>query len=198
MSITDELRKWAKQNQSHGEVFGGLPPKHPFNRCCAVEDLLAIVDRIDAEYDDAVRKKAAKMLTNVTAYMDADDLAEIGLTRLPTDADGVPILFKDKVTVPWSDKVYEVNGFSYQENLHLGTMTVWINTHEDGEYKALCAVDSCRHYKPPTTEDVLRECCNKYHALLIEGMSDIPHDMPAPGEIIAEYAKRLQLKEVDA
>lgn len=51
MSITDELRDWAKKNQSHSEIFGGLPPKHPFNRFCTVEDLLAIADRIDAEHE---------------------------------------------------------------------------------------------------------------------------------------------------
>lgn len=48
------------------------------------------------------------------------------------------------------------------------------------------------HEKPETIEDVLREACGAYHALMIESMSDVPHDMPAPSEIIAEYVERIE------
>lgn len=66
-------------------------------------------------------------------------------------------------------------------------MTIWINVHENGEYKALCAADSCRHYKPPTVEDVLREMLEQ-----AVGYSDA-HTTVALNTI-SEYATKLQLR----
>ena len=49
----------------------------------------------------------------------------------------------------------------------------------------------------PTVEDVLRECCYKYHSLLVDDMNDaingVERDYIAPDEIIAEYAAKLRL-----
>ena len=53
-----------------------------------------------------------------------------------------------------------------------------------------------RLFKPrPTVEDVLLDACKAYHSLMVESMSDVAHDMPAPSEVIAKYAKRLTLAE---
>ena len=170
MAITDKLRKWAEDEM-------------PLSYRMAV---LAIADRIDEAAQDMSNKAYCDGQSASIRAKVSDELAkDNGWVRLPTDADGVPIRFKDKVTVPWSDKVYEVSGFSYQEHTHLGTMTVWINTHEDGEVKALCATGSCHHYKPPTTEDVLNEMLDVYCS----------NDSRTPCQLVAEYAKRLQLRE---
>lgn len=188
MKIAAELMAYAKNEAPHYEM----------------ETLLAIADRINAEHARIVHEKISKAHADgeqnainqlrsksedhrrgyQLGYEKAMQEIEQTYVKLPVDADGEPIHFKDKVIVPWSDKVYEVSGFSYQENVHLGTMTVWINTHEDGEYKALCAVGSCYHYHEPTVEDLLDEFVERWH--------DTHHDdLPA---LKAEYAKRLQLR----
>jgi hypothetical protein len=167
MSITDELRKY---------ISG--PARWGISHICE-ENIVAIADRIDAEHEKAVQEKSIRVYTS-----DAD-MEHDGWIRLPKDANGEPIRFKDKVTVPWSEKVYEVGGFSYQENVHLGTMTIWINVHEDGEYKALCASVSCRHYKPPTVEDVLREFATEFNRDDTELCDE---------EIIERFAAKLQLR----
>ena len=176
--ITDELRDWAKQNQSHSEMFGGLPPKHPFNRCCKVEDLLAIADRIDAEHETQVAD--AFETRNSDENLESD-----GWVRLPVDADGVPIRVGD---VMWQkDRITKRACKAI-----MGGEYVML----DGIQGAVYA-KGLTHYHAPTTEDVLLEACKAYHGLMVEGMSDLAHDMPAPSEVIAEYAKRLQLREVD-
>lgn len=148
-SITGELREVAAKT----ECANG--------RCEKLYrgDLERIADCIDVEH-----KRAVMSAMNDALYHANDEsMAELGWVRLPKDADGVPIHFKDKVTVPWSDKVYEVSGFSYQENVHIGTMTIWINTHVDGEYRALCATDSCHHHQPDTWESIIEEVLQRGH-----------------------------------
>ena len=70
MSITDELRKWARDNTVQGEVLTTYPVQHPVQG--TLESLLAIADRIDAELAER--------------YME-----------LPVDADGVPIHVGDEL-----------------------------------------------------------------------------------------------------
>lgn len=55
----------------------------------------------------------------------------------------------------------------------------------------------CHHHHAPTVEDVLLEACKAYHGLIVEGMSDFAHDMPAPSEVIAEFAAKLRLAGED-
>ena len=170
MSITDELRDWAKKNQSHSELFGGLPPKHPFNRFCKVEDLLAIADRIDAEHDSAIKAFGAKI--------DSD------YAKLPVDADGVPIRVGDEVSYIGMTRCERVT---------------WIAYGEDGEHHvnttggSYTHPDTLRHHHEPTTEDVLDEFASAYDRI---GGSDEEHQKYL--DLIAEYAKRLQLRGEDA
>ena len=189
--ITDELRDWAKQNQSHSEMFGGLPPKHPFNRCCKVEDLLAIADRIDAAHQkdkDEWKAKDGQSWLNGYAECRAElmegneaisaSLEEVGWVKLPVDADGVPIRVGDMM---WQrDRITKRACKAI-----MGGEYVML----DGIQGAVYA-KGLTHYHAPTTEDVLREfaerVCNSGHQWGLDADTTI-----------AEYAKRLQLKEVD-
>lgn len=138
--------------------------------------LIAIADRIDAEHERQLE----------VLYRDMSDTEYV---ELPKDADGEYIHEHDKVD--WRD--------------HAGT---W---HENATVVAVCD-DGCyvmhgivfhvhksdiRHHHIPTVEDVLLDACRAYHSLMVESMNDVAHDMPAPSEIIAEYAKRLKLAGED-
>ena len=196
MRITNELRKWAKQNQSHGEVFGGLPPKHPFNRCCTVEDLLVIADRIDARHKDAVDKAHADGERNGlqqarsasedwrrgydAGFASADGwladhedaMAEHGWVKMPVDADGVPIYVGD---------VMDKGKATCIRDCGKGWEVVLNNLYTFDTHSL--------HHHEPTTEDVLRELCADY--LDVQTGTDSREER----ELFAEYAKRLQLKE---
>ena len=179
MSITDELRDWAKRNQSHGEVFGGLPPKHPFNRFCTVEDLLAIADRIDAEHDVRLREARGEALMVIDTFTETT-MAEHGWVRLPMDADGVPIRVGDVLENALNNYAFlpaTVVGY-HVEN---GELLPIVENY--GEFRVVPSV--VRHHNPQTTEDVLRELLDS-----CENQNDGFRAL-----LIAEYAKRLQLKE---
>lgn len=68
MSITDELREYARIHQPYKSEL--------YNAQCA-DEITAIADRIDVEHEEALSQ----------AYMDVSDSEWI---RLPVDADGVP------------------------------------------------------------------------------------------------------------
>ena len=119
-----------------------------------------------------------KLLTAIADRIDAETV------ELPKDADGVTIHVGDVLTDgKYTFVVYELAVFGDGS---------WSIRNEDGNAWSACDVT---HYHEPTVEDVLREACNAYHSLLIEGMSDVAHDMPAPSEIIAEYAAKLRLAD---
>lgn len=79
MTATDELRKYVKTSCQN--IVGG-------SRCSGMKKILAIADRIDAEYAKAVER----------ARMDGIDATfGNGWVKLPVDADGVPIKLGDIV-----------------------------------------------------------------------------------------------------
>ena len=167
--ITDELREWA-----HG--FNG-----PWRR--NEEMLLAIADRIDAKHERTFRNLTDALHKQEDATR---ELAEKSVL-LPVDADGVPIRVGD---VMWQkDRITKRACKAI-----MGDAYVML----DGIQGAVYA-KGLTHYHATTVEDVLLDACKAYHGLMIEGMSDVAHDMPAPYEIIAEYAAKLRMaKEVDA
>lgn len=206
MGVTDELRKWAKQNQSHSDVFLGLPLKHPFNRCCAVEDLLTIADHIDRAHKVAVDKAHADGERNGlqqarSASEDwrrgfdagrAERMEENGWVKLPVDADGVPIRIGDKVTEHEDGHTFKVGGF-------MDWGGEWWVFMCDG---IQAPASRCTHYHEPTVADVLEEYLAEREEL---GDRDYCVDDDARAawdrelaELNAEYAERLQLREVDA
>ena len=183
MGITDELRT------------GGIYRFPSNRRVFAEEELTAIADRIDAEAKanrvDAYTKGYDEGFASADdwAAQHEDAMAEHGWVRLPVDADGEPIHVGD--VMEWPDS-------STAEVVGIGNDTFFYV--EDGEDAAewSCASDKIHHHAP-TVEDVLLDACKAYHGLMIESMSDVAHDMPAPLEVIAEYAAKLRLAEgVDA
>lgn len=132
--------------------------------------------------------KADNLLANCK-----DTIERFGYVRLPVDADGVPIRFGDKIMVTWEEgKVFEVAGFSHTKQL-AGGITIWVDVYSL-EKKAnipLCAANACHHYHAPTVEDVLSEMLNEAFP------SDFTHRSEAIEAMVAEYAAKLQLKEMD-
>ena len=144
-------------------------------------DLTAIADRIDAEHESACAEAYGNGVMSVPIALD-----ESAWVELPKDADGEPIHAGD--VLDGYGKTIEVVEMRYGRG-------GWVLISRDGSGYADTFAFAHRH--APTVEDVLRECCLKYHSLLIEGMSDVAHDMPAPSEIIAECAVKLRLAGED-
>ena len=192
MSITDELREYTEKQVKWLDVS-----KVHYRK------LFSIADRIDAEHQKALDEwKAEHGQMWLKGYSEchaellegnetlASDLERCGWIRLPKDADGVPIRFGDKVTVSWSEKVYEVMGFSYTEQLAGGKRTIWVDVYSLKKMRniPLCGASSCHHYHAPTVEDVLREFANEVYA-------DADNEIRDRDFLCAKYAKRLTLAE---
>lgn len=86
MSITDELRAWAKEHLSRSSI-------------------LAIADRIDAEHEMATSEFWAKI--NAVPATD-ENMAEHGWVRLPKDADGEYIRIGDVMAYEDNTKPMQV------------------------------------------------------------------------------------------
>lgn len=86
-----------------------------------------------------------------------DVMERKGWVELPKDADGQPLHFGDKFTVSWSDKVYEVAGFSYTQKLTSGEKTIWVDVYDPDKQgnRPLCGASSCHHVKPDTWERII-------------------------------------------
>lgn len=82
MSITDELREWARNRVAEFSI-GGV----------SGNDLIAIADRIDAAHE-----RMYYDLTIGMEPMDEEHMARDGWVKLPVDADGVPIRVGDELT----------------------------------------------------------------------------------------------------
>lgn len=103
----------------------------------------------------------------------------------PLGADGLPINIGDVMEWPdGDDEPFEVVGIG--EN---GTLFYMY----DDSCEWTNAKNKVHHV--PTVEDVLLDACKAYHSLMVESMSDVAHDMPAPSEVIAEYAAKLKLAD---
>lgn len=102
--------------------------------------------------------------------------------KLPLDANGEYIHVGDEVDFLGHSTVDAIGKD--------GEVFIFASNWLDGVFvQRACEL---RHYHKPTLEDVLSECCSKYHNLLIESMSDSPHNLPSPSEIIDEYAEKVR------
>jgi len=118
MSITDELREWVRYGKG---------------------SLLAIADRIDAEYQKAIRE--------------LNNLAD-GCVLLPVDADGEYIRIGDVMENIVCPSVHrEVTG--------VGVECFYGWDENNGRYSQF-DVNCYRHHHAPTVEDVLREFYSRY------------------------------------
>lgn len=170
--ITGELRKWARDNTVQDKVLTTYPVQHPVHG--TVESLLRIADRIDAEHDRAI----ASVMNDALYHANDKDMAELGWVRLPKDADGKYIHVGDEMDeldarCPGTPTTFTVADMFYQGNdrWHLRA------------YQATYDPKTCCHHHEPTVEDVLCELLDK-----------VDDDRAGQAEIIAEYAKKLQLR----
>ena len=179
-SITDELREWA-----HGNVQ--YKSKH--------ERLTAIADRIDAEHERATA--GCIHYDPERHYCTVHGDTESGWVRLPVDAEGVPIRIGDVLDPPADCDDYAP--MQVMRLMYDGYEQEWFF---DGQLGGFCGlvgehmdVAGWTHHHAPTVEDVLLDACKAYHGLMTESMSDVAHDLPAPSEVIAEYAAKLRMAE---
>lgn len=158
MRITDELRAWAKEHLSRSSI-------------------LAIADRIDAEYQKVLDKYQKVLDERFNALMDARDkgvnavLKEpegFGLTALPKDADDMRWNIGDKDE--YGNEIVELVLNSNGWYLINGTK---------------CKANSIRHYHALTVEDLIRNAIGQC-------IGHLPEYWDEP---IAECAAKLQLKE---
>lgn len=177
MSITDELREWAEKNECK-------------SYCKLLTD---IADRIDAEHERQCAESWMRGHDAWAAIDRSDAMAEHGWIRLPVDANGVPFRIGDKVGSDHYEDgtIIGVNYFKAPNGVVREEIAVQPNGWDAATWRD---PEEYAHHHEPTVEDVLLEACKAYHSLLIEGMSDVAHDMPAPFEIIAEYATKLTLR----
>lgn len=144
--ITDELRAWAKEHLSRSSI-------------------LAIANRIDAEYEKAIHE--------------LNGFAEVSVL-LPKDADG-------EVWNVGDFAVGEVNPNNPQEverMLWYGLDSGW---QIETDHIIFPCPEKAHHYHAPTVEDVLREMLYKAHIYDEREMELLP-------DLIAEYAAQLQLR----
>ena len=174
MSITTELREWARDNTVQGVVLTTHPAQHPVHG--TLESLLAIADRIDAEHE-----KAAAGCIHYDPerhYCAVHGDTENGWVRLPVDADGVPIHVGD--VMEWCDPDGEVTVTCEVDAVGVECFFAWDGAN--GRYAQKCA-NAYRHHHPPTVEDVLDEFVARW-------MDTHHDDLPA---LKAEYAAKLRL-----
>lgn len=192
MSITDELRKWAK-----GSTLSSWTAEH----------LTAIADCIDAEHEKAM-SRAGQLLAdaekdrdynyanwqeckqnvlqhNITmAELDAeierlkDELAH--RIELPKDADGEYIHIGDEVYQVEGGWVYTVESITLRPD---NTTVTFSCKHGFGCDSA----HNVRHYHAPTVEDLLRQFLGECEHASMLGYTDMPQD------IFDTYTSKLRL-----
>lgn len=196
MSITDELRAWAKEHLSRNSI-------------------LAIADRIDAEHEKAM-SRAVQLLADAEKDRDynyanwqecrqkvlqdnitidelntrIEFLEDALLDRIewPKDADGEPIRVGDVMEWPTTGETFEVVG--------IGDGTLFYV--EDGsELADWTGASTKRHHHAPTVEDVLRDvvtlCRNTWKEESAFHFYDVDDVMESGN--IADFAKRLRMAE---
>lgn len=168
MSITDELRKYAR---GCAGGMGGDALRH-------------IADHIDAEHERAMA--AAALVAGVPVA--DENMAEHGWIRLPLDADGVPIRVGDVLT----DGEYT---FTVCELAAFGGGS-WSIRNEDGNAWKAC--DVTHHHKPTVEDvlrECIANVCRSNAQLHEQGcppltMEDIDEELD---EYINEFAAKLRL-----
>lgn len=173
MNIADELMEYANKFKNSHDAWSGIS-----------DDLTAIADRINMEHE-------RRMVERADLYSELRAKMNNCYIELPKDADGEYIHIGDVMEwVPYDNTCSTV----VRKVVAVGTdvFFAWsVEKQGYAQYEA-CAY---HHFYTPTVEDVLLEACKAYHGLMIEGISDFAHDMPAPSEIIAKYAAKLRLAE---
>ena len=192
MSITDELRAWAKEHLSRSSI-------------------LAIADRIDAEHEKAM-SRAGQLLTdaekdrdynyanwqeckqkvlqgNITfdelnAKIECLEDELLHRIELPKDADGELVHLGDVMEV--ESMTFRVSSIDYGQHPDIGDGMFWMLWNADGS--VFERADQCRH-RTSTVEDVLREFGRGWH-----------EQMNAPetfdiADYVERYAAKLQLRE---
>lgn len=180
MSITTELREWARDNTVQGEVLTTHPAQHPVHG--TLESLLAIADRIDAEHQKATA--GCIHYDPERHYCSVHGDTENGWVKLPVDADGVPIHVGDVI-----DERLPFGGYAAPAPVDVMELSRGANGYGwmvrlDAANSAFISPKLLRHHHPPTVEDVLEEFAQMYIACNDKGT-------------IAEYAKRLRLAGED-
>ena len=178
MNITDELRGFATDpllgyasQEVHAEVITAIADRIDEEHQKAIRELNNLADRIDSEHEHEMEERADR-------YSELRAKMNNCYIELQKDADNEYIHEHDKVD--WRD--------------HAGA---W---HENATVVAVCN-DGCyvmdgtvfhvhksdiRHHHSPTVEDVLHNF-----------ICDVEEDVRDEREIIAEYAAKLRLAEVD-
>ena len=129
MSITDELREYARIHQPYKSEL--------YNAQCA-DEITAIADRIDAEHQKAIRE--------------LNNLADASVL-LPVDADGEVIHIGDEMELVSYDEDYRPVIRTVDA---VGEQVFFAWSKPSGRY---AQYEACayRHYHAPTVEDVLTE-----------------------------------------
>lgn len=200
MSITDELReaiatlevRLTHNDHDSIDIFYPSPSRREF---------AAIADRIDAEHEAKVSywQEASYRDGYDEGFASADDwlaqhedaMAEHGWVKLPVSEDGDVLYIGELV-----DEKLPFGGYAAPAPIDTMELSrgangyVWM-VKLDAENRALINPKLLRHHHAPTVEDVLRGFAEKITD------SQIPGVHPTYEEAIAEYAQRLQLREVD-
>ena len=134
MSITDELREFAREHQ---------PYKSELYNAQVCDHLCAIADRIDAEHEHAIG--------HVNDY-DPETMDEHGWVKLPLDADEVPIRVGDELEFCGRRiTVIGIGNVTVDED----SMGVFAH-HGNGEYEWFNA-EFCRHVQPDSQERIIED-----------------------------------------
>lgn len=194
MRITDELREWV--TGAKPAVVDGCSISVGTMTYGCKKALLAIADRIDEEHEETIQQ--VLMGEGGVPAIDKN-MAEHGWVRLPVSEDGDVLHIGELV-----DERLPFGGYAAPAPIDTMELSRGASGYRwmvklDAENGALVSPKLLRHHHEPTVEDVLRECCHKYHSLLIDDMNDaingVERDYIAPDEIIAEYAAKLRLAE---
>ena len=172
MSITDELRDWVLNH------YTGWQSKQA--------EGLAIADRIDEEHGRAVRQARAdafgERYVNIDSWLSQNEreMAKHGWVKLPVDADGMPIHIGDEMRADSEPRYskHKVVGIELRES---GGWSIDLLGYGLSALRPECSY----HHRTTTVEDVLNEMLDAFCS----------NDIRTPCQLVADYAKRLTLKE---
>ena len=183
MSITDELREWARGFENvwvkpaSKEIVvttGTSMPVDHVNMRLFIEGML---DRVDAEHERTVG--FCKRLEDAAAKREDVEIFGVEYTALPLDADDEVIHIGDVMDTEHFGTV-EVEGFVH-------SAVAFYNYSGQPAYICTAPANTCHHHEP-TVEDVLREfgdkVCNSGHQWGLDAAGTI-----------AEYAAKLRLAD---
>ena len=185
MSITDELREWARGFENvwvkpaSKEIVvttGTSMPVDHVNMRLFIEGML---DRVDAEHERTVG--FCKRLEDAAAKREDVEIFGVEYTALPLDADGEPIRVGD--VMEWVDIEGTVEVVCTVDAVGVDCFFAWDAANCRYAQKD---ANAYRHHRPPTVEDVLAEfadkVCNSGHQWGLDAK-----------DTIAEYAAKLRL-----